>query len=63
MNRVSSFRSVMSRTSPIGSTHDELLRIRLGKSGRARLESEFQIHNTTRGYEELLTDMLATKRR
>ena len=41
--------------------HDELLRIRLGKSGRARLESEFQIHNTTRGYEELLTDMLGLK--
>ena len=41
--------------------HDELLRIRLGKSGRARVESEFQIQNTARGYEELLTDMLARK--
>jgi glycosyltransferase involved in cell wall biosynthesis len=42
--------------------HQEPLRSRLGKSGRARVEREFQIQNTARGYEELLTDMLARKR-
>jgi glycosyltransferase involved in cell wall biosynthesis len=42
--------------------HQESLRTRLGKSGRARVEREFQIQNTARGYEELLTDMLARKR-
>jgi glycosyltransferase involved in cell wall biosynthesis len=41
--------------------HDEPLRTQLGKSGRARVESEFQIQNTARRYEELLTDMLARK--
>ena len=40
---------------------DESLRTRLGKSGRARVEDEFQIQNTARGYEELLTDLLARK--
>ena len=42
--------------------HQEPLRTRLGKSGRARVESEFQIQDTARGYEELLTDMLARKK-
>ena len=41
--------------------HQEPLRTQLGKSGRARVESEFQIQNTARKYEELLTDMLARK--
>ena len=42
--------------------HQEPLRTRLGKSGRARVESEFQIQDTARGYEELLTDTLARKK-
>lgn len=41
--------------------NDEALRTRLGKSGRARAESEFPIQNTARKYEELLTDVLARK--
>ena len=41
--------------------NDEALRTRLGKSGRARAESEFRIQNTARKYEELLTDVLARK--
>ena len=43
--------------------HDESLRTQMGKSGRARVESEFRIQDTARGYEELLTDMLARKAR
>ena len=39
----------------------ESLRTQLGKSGRARVEREFQIQHTARGYEELLTDLLARK--
>ena len=38
------------------------LRSRLSKSGRARVEREFQIQNTARGYEEPLTEMVAQKR-
>ena len=41
--------------------NDEPLRTQLGKSGRARVESEFRIQNTARRYEELLTDVLARK--
>ena len=41
--------------------NDEPLRIQFGKSGRARVESEFRIQNTARKYEELLTDVLARK--
>jgi glycosyltransferase involved in cell wall biosynthesis len=41
--------------------NDKALRTRLGKSGRARAESEFHIQNTARKYEELLTDILARK--
>ena len=41
--------------------NDKALRSRLGKSGRARAESEFRIQDTARKYEELLTDVLARK--
>jgi glycosyltransferase involved in cell wall biosynthesis len=41
--------------------HDEPLRTQFGKSGRARVESEFRIQNTARKYEELLTEVLARK--
>lgn len=41
--------------------NDEPLRIQFGKSGRARVESEFRIQNTARKYEELLTEVLARK--
>ena len=41
--------------------NDEPLRTQFGKSGRARVESEFRIQNTARKYEELLTDVLARK--
>jgi glycosyltransferase involved in cell wall biosynthesis len=42
---------------------DESLRIKMGKSGRARVEIEFRIQETARRYEELLTDMLTRKAR
>ena len=41
--------------------HDRVLRTSLGKSGRARVESEFRIGATARGYEELLTELLARR--
>ena len=49
MTSVSSFRPEMSRTSPIALAPGELLRVRLGKSGRARVETEFQIRNQRAG--------------
>ena len=63
-SRVLSSLSVMSRNSPIGFEYLRMtrpLRARFGKSGRARVESEFRIQNTARKYEELLTDVLARK--
>jgi glycosyltransferase involved in cell wall biosynthesis len=42
--------------------HQEPLRAQMGKSGRARVEREFQIQDIAREYEELLTDMLARKK-
>lgn len=40
---------------------DALLRAQFGKSGRARVESQFHIQNTAREYEEMLIDTLARK--
>jgi glycosyltransferase involved in cell wall biosynthesis len=40
---------------------DESLRRQLGKSGRVRVENAFTIEHTARGYEELLTDLVARK--
>jgi glycosyltransferase involved in cell wall biosynthesis len=37
---------------------DPDLRARLGKSGRARAEREFNIQRTARAYEELLTELV-----
>ena len=43
--------------------HQEPLRAQMGKSGRARVENDFRIQDTARGYEELLTATLARKAR
>jgi glycosyltransferase involved in cell wall biosynthesis len=43
--------------------HQEPLRAQMGKSGRARVENDFRIQDTARGYEELLTNILARKAR
>jgi glycosyltransferase involved in cell wall biosynthesis len=40
---------------------DPVLRSRLGRSGRARVEAEFPIEATARGYQGLLTELLARR--
>ncbi|MBJ8344001.1 glycosyltransferase [Antrihabitans sp. YC2-6] len=40
---------------------DESLRTQLGKNGRARVEREFQIEQTAKAYEQLLTDLVVGK--
>ena len=41
--------------------HQEPLRAQMGKSGRARVENDFRIQDTARGYEELLTRHLGAE--